>query len=486
MNWNIFDPFPAHALGRIAAPAVWQHHSNSQLSIELIAPIALGLAAAAVHDLYDVERPNLAPSPISLFIAIIAGSGEGKDAAAAPFVKPFFDFQEQADEAHAGKRKSHEIDLQEWAAGERKLLAELEDGVRENKDVSGIKNRLLAHGEKRPDLPKTPQAIYDDATVTAIKASLCERWRSGMLFSMEASSMFNGRLGTEYPFWNAAWGGQPIFLDRVAEGRRAVHDARVGMVVGIQEIPFRRFIKNRGDEAHDSGFTARYLISVPPSTKGLRVIGGWQMSTDALDAYAARVRELLDEAAAATSAGRKRTVLRFSPKAAEKFVGYYNHLQQLMAPGQPYSEISGQAAKAAENVARVAAVLHAFDELQGDISEDTLVRAAMIVQWFVNQFLTRFGGNDGKPTLEQDAAAVEQALWRAHASGLSSVLRQELKYWCPPGVQGTRLDRGLQYLIDSRRVIMLRYNGKMWVALTQGRPHVPVIDGVIPCAPKLK
>lgn len=52
-----------------------------------------------------------------------------------------------------------------------------------------------------------------------------------------------------------------------------------------------------------------------------------------------------------------------------------------MASGQPYFEISCQAAKAAENVSRVAAVLQVFDGLEGDISEDTQARAATIVEW---------------------------------------------------------------------------------------------------------
>lgn len=474
------DPFPTHVLGEMLSKAVIEHHHNSRLPIELIAPLALGLAAGAVQDLYDVQRPNLQPSPVSLFIAVIASTGEGKDAAAAPFVKPFFDFQAGVDEAHADLLKAYQLDLTAWSFGERMLLSELEEAVRENVGIAGVKVRLLAHGEKRPAPPMSPLVIYDDATVTSIKTSLCERWRSGVLYSMEASGLFNGRLGAEYAFWNAAWGGQPVFLDRVAEGRRSAHSPRFGMVVGIQEVPFRRFIKNRGEEAHDSGFTARYLIAVPPSTKGFRLIGGWQMGTSALDAYAARVRQLLEEGAAATSAGRERSVLRFSSTAAERFVGYYNTLQQLMAPGQPYSTISGQAAKAAENVARVAAVLHAIDGLEGTISVDTLMRAASIVEWHVNQFMAMFAVTDVKPTLKQDAAAVELAVWRAHATGLSSVPRQELKYWCPPGIQGARLERSLQFLLEGRRAIILRHAGKLYVALMRGMPLPPVADGHVP------
>jgi hypothetical protein len=434
----------------------------------MIAPIALGLAAAAVQDLYDVERPNMAPSPVSLFVAFVAATGEGKDAGAAPFVRPFLQFQAEADAEQEKQKLALEVDLQEWRLNEKLLLGKMEARIRDGKDVDHLKDRLTRHVEERPQPPRSPLIIYDDTTVSAIKNSLCERWRSGVLFSMEASDMFNGRLGTAYPFWNAGWGGAPIFSDRVAEGRRSVHDARLGMVVGIQPVPFARFLKRRGVEAHDSGFTARYLIAVPRSTKGFRQIGSWQVSAEMIEAYVARIRELLGAGAAATRAGKERKVLRFTPDAVGRFVAIYNKLQSMMAPGQPYSEISGQAAKAAENVARVAAVLHVIDGLDGDINEDTLARAAVIVEWFVNQFLVLFSTGEQRPTVEQDATGIEQGLWRAFNCGYVSVLRSELKYWCPPDIFGTRFDRGLRHLVYCGRAVLVPHKGKVYVML----PHV--------------
>lgn len=477
MAWHVHDPFPVSALGKYLGAAVLQHHANSQLAVELIAPLALGLAAAAVQDLYDVQRPNLSSSPIALFIAVIAGTGEGKDAAAAPFLRPFLAFQAAADEAYDEQCLAYEVELQAWKVAERVLLGEMEQSIRQDKDLDGVKERLAAHLTERPHSPMSPLIMYDDATVTKIKASLCERWRSGVLVSMEASEILNGRLGAAFPLWNAVWGGAPIFLDRVAEGRRSVHDARFGMVVGIQPVPFRRFMKRRGDEAHDSGFTARYLIAVPPSTKGLRQIGAWQVSTDALEAYAARARELLEAGVESTLAGSNRTVLRFTPAAAEMFAAIYNNLQALMAPGQIYSGISGQAAKAAENVARVAAVLHAVDGLEGDINEDTITRAVTIVQWFADQFLALFAEGGGAPSTEQDAFVVEQSLVRARDCGHAAVLRSDLKYWCPPDLHGTRLDRALRALIANARASIMRHKGKVFVALPSpwDRFHLPPV-----------
>ena len=467
LAWNTNVPFPTSALGRVLGAGVLQHHGNSRLPIELIAPIALGLAAAAAQDLCDVARPNLAPSPISLFVAVVASTGEGKDAAAAPWLRPFLEFQSVADGEHQERIRAFEVELQAWTVAEKVILEKLEELVRENRDLDTAKGLLLAHRSARPEPPRSPLVIYDDTTVSAIKNALCERWRSGTFFNMDAGDFFNGRLGVAYPFFNTGWGGQPIFSDRVVEGRRSVHDPRVGMIVAIQPEPFRKFLKRRGVEAHDSGFTARCMLAVPPSTKGQRLLGSWQVNTDAIDASAFRIRELLDACKANTMAGRGREVLRFAPSAAVMFVDIYNRLQMLMAPGQPYAQITGQAAKAAENVARVAAVLHIFDGLEGDINEDTLSRAAVIVEWFVNQFLLAFSDEGARPTVEQDGISVEQALWHARNCGNSSVLRSELKYWCPPEVYGTRFDRALRLLVSTNRVRLVPHKGKVYVVLSQ-------------------
>jgi hypothetical protein len=226
-------------------------------------------------------------------------------------------------------------------------------------------------------------------------------------------------------------------------------------------------MKRRGVEAHDSGGTARYLFAAPPSTKGYRFISAEPLGTDAIDACVTRIREFLELGAERTKAGKERRVLQFTPEATTKFVEIYNKLQTLMAPGQPYTNISGQAAKAAENVARVAAVLHVFDRQDGAITEQTLGRAAVIVEWFVNQFLMVFGSDDHVPTTGDDAVAIEQALWRAVNLGHNSVPRGHVQYWVPAEIEGTRLKRALRHLVSAGRVVMSTWKGREYVILAQ-------------------
>jgi hypothetical protein len=234
---TLFNQFPTAALGPVLGAAVSQHESNSKLPAELIAPMALGLVAAAVQDLFNVQRPNLAPSPISLFVLVRATTGDGKDAAAAPFVRPIFEFQAKADDEYKALQAAYDIELQAWKVRQRVLLAQMEQRVRDDEPLDELEGELKKLADQRPEIARAPLVIYDDTTRSSMKLSLCVRWRSAVLLSMEGSDLLNGPLGAQYPFFNAGWGGQPIFYDRVVQGRRAVHDPRLGLVLSIQPEP---------------------------------------------------------------------------------------------------------------------------------------------------------------------------------------------------------------------------------------------------------
>src|SRR5688572_19968979 len=98
MSWPVSQSFPVEALGPLLGTAVWQHQKNTSLAMDLIAPLALGCAASLVQGHNYVQRPNMPPSSTSLFATVIAGSGEGKDAAVEPFARPFGMFQNAAEE----------------------------------------------------------------------------------------------------------------------------------------------------------------------------------------------------------------------------------------------------------------------------------------------------------------------------------------------------------------------------------------------------
>lgn len=473
MAWPVSNPFPIDALGQTLRAAVWQHQANTRLSQDMIGTFALGCAAAAVQDLVDVQRPNLPPSPVSLFTVAIASTGEGKDTAIEPFARPFIMLQKEADEMAQMLRPEHRAETLEWELRNKLLAGELACAIQAGEPTVAIKKRIVGHASQVPAAPVAPQILYKDPTPMTVKLGLCG-WRSALLQSMEADEFFNGHMASDFPFINAGWSGTPIVVNRVRGGRRSAPSPRLSMALGVQNEPFLRFLKRRGVEAHDSGFTARFLVACPPSTAGYRMISGFAQSTDLVDAYIARAVALLEESVSATIAGKPRRVLRFTPAAASAFVDVYNDIQVLMRWGNEFFDLRGFASKASENVARVAVVLHVIDGLEGDISNDTFWRAVCIVRWFADQFKLVYSQMPMRPTVEHDASLILQVLCQTTLRGQGDTRRAHLKYSLPDMGQA-RLNSALGLLIAQNRARIGTTRGAEYISLTSWMPSLPNI-----------
>lgn len=466
MTSHFNDLYPVSALGSSLAPAVLQHCRNTNIPIEMVAPIALGCAAGAGQNFANIIRPGLAPSPVSLNVLVVAGSGEGKDVAAAPFIKPFYNVQERSSEASAEHAKRHELDTMTWKAERDVLLGELKHLIRQGDAIDAVSARIAVHLSMQSKSPRSPKIIFDDATPSAVKMSLCTNWPSALVYSMEATSIFNGRMMGDFGFWNAAWGGAPIHLDRISSGNVSVAAPRLSLVLGIQPEPLERFLRRRGTEAHDSGLLARFLVTCPPSTKGFRPIDASPKSTDCLDAYGRRCSELLHESAkisGGTDDGRMS--LPLSANAQACFIDIYNMLQELMRPYESFHQVAAQAAKLAEQVARVAGVLHVIDGFEGPIHEDTLRRAEMIVRWHSIQYLQVFSTTTQQARDTQDAQELEGILVRRRFGGHHLIRRSDLIFMCPSSWKKARLERALRGLVGWGRVCIDHWERTSFVRL---------------------
>lgn len=471
MSQYLNDQYPVSALGSSLAPAVLQHCRNTNIPFEMVAPVALGCAAGAVQNLVNIIRPGLAPSPVSMSVLVVAGSGEGKDVAAAPFIKPFHTFQERSNEANAEHAQRHELDAMTWKAEHDVLLGELKQLMRQGEAIDTVRARLSAHLSLRSKPPRAPKIIFDDATPSAVKMSLCTNWPSALVYSMEATSIFNGRLMGDFGFWNAAWGGAPIHLDRISSGNVSVAAPRLSLVLGIQPEPLERFLRRRGTEAHDSGLLARFLVTCPRSTKGFRLIDVNPKTTDHLDAYTRQFAELLNESAKISGGtDGERMSLPFSANAQACFIDIYNMLQELMRPYASFHQVAAQAAKLAEQVARVAGVLHVVDGFEGPIREDTLRRAEMIVRWHSIQYLQAFSTTTPQAQDAQDAQELEAILAHHRFKGHHLVRRSDLIFMCHSSWKKARLERALRISVGWGRVCIENWERTSFVRLADSPP----------------
>lgn len=456
------------ALGKVLGGAAHQVQRISGVDPNMVGTYALGCGAGLVQGLVDVKRPNMRSSPISQVVLNIASSGEGKDAAIDAFRRPFVEFQSRADSEAQASCAEIQADLLEWQARRKILLSLLDEAVKGNEPTQSIKRQLAAHAQLEPEPYSAPRILYGDATPQALKEGLCS-FPSAVMISTEAGSFFNGHMGADFTFVNSTWGGDPIVVDRARRGRLSIMGARFSAILAVQPRPFIRWLKRRGVEANDSGFTARFLVCCPMSTQGHRFITMDKHPTNMIDAYTKRALQLLEETVQAIQAGKQKRVVSLSAAAEKSFIDQYNHLMGLMAWGQPYFDIPGFASKAAENAARIAAMIHLIDEREGDANMETLDAAFRIIHGFAEQFRMVFVQADMRPTEEHDAQVLQDALVRAHCAGEPRVPRSHLGWWCPE-LPGPRLKQAAQLLLAQRRVSLVKSGGQAALQLPMFMP----------------
>ncbi len=98
-------------------------------------------------------------------------------------------------------------------------------------------------------------------------------------------------------------------------------------------------------------------------------------------------------------------MLTFSPKAAGIWRDFADHVEKLLAPGQPFEPIRGFANKLPEHAARVAAVLTLVDNIQAaHVDSEAFERAIMLAQYYAHEALRLFEAGYARPELQRAEA----------------------------------------------------------------------------------
>jgi hypothetical protein len=364
------DPYPVDVQGSFIAPATLEHSRNTSTPVELAAIAAVTCAGAAVQDVADVQRPDLPPSPASVFCIGIAESGEGKSTSAKPFLRPFEDLQEKMDQ---GREERHEFEAKTlvWTGKLAHMRAEVRRQIESGKAVDEAEKDVARHFGARPQLQPRPKLLYDNVTPAAIRRNLAA-WPTGLIVSMDAGHVLNGAFGRNFDLLNSLWDGDTTRADST-DGSFTAYSPRVSALLFTQPTPTLRYLARRGEDAHGTGFFARVDWAFLPPTKATRLINNGPKVHDAVEAFQARVTELVAQRIHARKAGdNTRLVIGFSPCGSAYFKDLYQRVLPMSAPGGALHGVAGYAAKIPERVARYAGIIHVFNKLPGLIGAETL------------------------------------------------------------------------------------------------------------------
>lgn len=409
------DPqdYPLDALPDAVRCAVQEVADFVKAPIPLIATSALAALSLAIQAHADVERAERLHGPCGLFLLAIADSGERKSTCDGFFTTAIRDYQAQQQEAAKPLIQAFKSDHDAWDAQRSGLKEKIKALSKEGKPSMAQVQQLNDLDADEPAAPRVPRLIYGDATPEALTYALAKQWPSGGVISSEAGSVFGGHgMGGDSVMRNLAalnqlWDGATLPVERRSSESFTVRGARLTMALQVQEATIRAFFDSTKGLARGTGFLARFLVSWPQSTQGMRLFTEAPANWPALATFNNRLTAILNRPAPIDDdGGLSPAMLTLAPDAKAAWVSFHNAIESELSTGRELYDVRDVASKTADNAARLAALFHTFSGNIGPIDLDAMEAAARVTTWHLTE-AKRFLGELAMPAELANPARLE-------------------------------------------------------------------------------
>jgi len=412
------EPYPIEAIPEIIRAAIEEVNDFHQTPIALTAVSALSLASVASQGYVDVARAVGFTGPVGLFFLTLAESGERKSSVDTRFRKPLDQFEAAKRSEFKHQQAKFEAENADWENKVQRGRSELSNESTSSgaKTKSNLENHYLV----RPTPPSCQRLLYSDITPEALRENLSKRLPVGAIISSEAGIVFGSHgmnpesITRNLSQLNVLWDGIDLQSDRKQDSSYIhVQNPRFSMSLQVQPEVIRGFLSRAGALARGSGFLARFLVAQPQSTIGTRIFKDPPANWDNLNRYHARIATLLELPYATDETGRlSPRLLTFSSSAKISWVKAHDEIERMLADGEELRVIRDFGSKAADNIARLAAILHFVQHgYETEINVDSVNSAISIVSWHLHETKRVFPQLTMIPQ-EQNACEIEKFLKR--------------------------------------------------------------------------
>ncbi|WP_299196123.1 YfjI family protein [uncultured Amphritea sp.] len=357
-----------------------------QVAPEMAVVTFLGCIAISAQGRYDVQLPYGAIRPVSLNICVVSESGEGKTAAESMVMAPLKALQTSENDKYKLNMEEFKKDIDSWQLEHDVLRQKVKSTLSKNGGVAAKeKEALRKHYDVKPIPPRKFRLLYQNTTPEALFQGLSEGVSTAGLATDEGDIFFRTSMSQARGHLNNFYSGDDTIITRATKPDILLNNVRVSTFIMIQPGILYR---HQRPEDRDSGWWARFIFCVPGSMRGNRFF-----STDTVvrdDSWVAaekRLKKIADEnKALIETPDLPREVLKLSTEAIALWFRLANEIERQMQPGGRFAECPDHASKLADNVARVAALIHIFEEYDGDISESSLRMAIEMCSAFSINF----------------------------------------------------------------------------------------------------
>jgi putative DNA primase/helicase len=405
--------FPIDSLPMAVRSAVLEVAGFVKAPVALITTSALSALSLAIQAHTDVERASRLSGPTGLFLLAIADSGERKSTCDGFFTSAIRDYEAREQEAAKPLITAYKSEHDAWDAQRSGLKEKIKALSKDGKPSTALVQQLHDLDADEPRAPKVPKVFYGDATPEGLQYELAKQWPSGGVISSEAGSVFGGHgMGRDSVMRNLAvlnqlWDGATQHVTRRSSESFTVRGARLTMGLQVQEATIRAFFANTKGLARGTGFLARFLVSWPTSTQGMRNFTEAPANWPALATFNNRLTAILNRHAPIDDdGGLTPAMLTLSPEAKAAWVGFHDAIESLLSSGGELYDVRDVASKTADNAARLAALFHTFNGSIGPIDLEAMESAASITAWHLTE-AQRFLGELAMPAELANPARLE-------------------------------------------------------------------------------
>jgi len=162
---------------------------------------------------------------------------------------------------------------------------------------------------------------------------------------------------------NSLWMGDPIKRTRQGDGAFTLYGRRLSLHLMVQPVVAHALLAD--PLASETGFLPRCLICEPASTIGTRLQDASTWNPAPIDAFGERLGDLLHTGMAMDPDTRELNprLLPLTAEAKGQLIVFSDTVERAQAPGGDLEQVRGYASKAAEQAARIAAVLTLWADL---------------------------------------------------------------------------------------------------------------------------
>ena len=390
-------PYPVEALGTIAAAAVNEFHGYGQQPLGMIGSSVLATLSLSCQGLADIARDSKNVGPISLYVLSIAESGERKTTVDRTFSKSLKEWQRDRNEELEPMIRESLADHSVWKAEKEGIIAAIRNERTKKSgtddEVFQLSEKLRSKEKSEPELTRPIQLFFEEATPEALAWFAGVGHPSFSLWSDEGGLTIGGRGMSEdslmafLSLLNRLWDGGSFEPTRKTAKTSAVVGRRNTVNLMMQFAVLEKLADSQDGISRSLGSLARFLILNPQSTQGTRTYKEPPSTTPKQDAFHQRIRELMDKDLPLNGRGElEPPTLNLSPEAKAKWVDFFNTVESELALSGEYAGVRDFASKAGELSARIAGVLHVFENgTSGEISTAVMIRAVNLASWYLNE-----------------------------------------------------------------------------------------------------